>query len=103
MPFPSKTNVLSMNAEKHSEFIQIQVGLSEIRPLSREALYHVLVKVLGLTRGKFPSLWPYMPGLKYLTNDKASLSWLMIRDMLWVVKKILRSTTGHFARVYLLQ
>ena len=33
-------------------------------------------------------LWPWAPGMKCLNNDKASLTWLVIRNALWVGKKL---------------
>lgn len=37
-------------------------------------------------RGKFHSIWLWMPGSKCLTNDEASLTWQTIQNVLWVCK-----------------
>ena len=33
-------------------------------------------------------LWPCAPEMRCLNNDKASLTWLVIRNALWVGKKL---------------
>ena len=33
-------------------------------------------------------LWPWDPGMRCLNNDEASLTWLVIRNTLWVGKKL---------------
>ncbi|CAE1328543.1 unnamed protein product [Acanthosepion pharaonis] len=72
-------------------------GLSDAQALSRKALYRLLVRgsvrdalidELGLTKQEACSIWPWAPGLKCLTNDEASLTWLMIRGALWVGKRL---------------
>lgn len=73
----------------------IWADLSEIRPLLREALYRMLIsrdlhndliEVLGLTSEEFSSICPWIPRLKCLSNGETPLTWLMIRNVLWVGK-----------------
>ena len=33
-------------------------------------------------------LWPWAPRMRCLNNDEASVTWLVIRDALWVGKKL---------------
>ena len=75
-------------------FLRVKNRLSDTQPLSRKALYQILVRegvpndeqieLLGLTGEEKRSLWPWAPGLRSLTNPEASLTWLTIRNALWV-------------------
>ena len=79
-------------------FSRVKDRLSDTQSLSRKALYQVLVRagvkedekieVLGLTKEEKRSLWPWVPGLKCLNNNEASLTWLTIRSALWVGKRL---------------
>ena len=77
---------------------RLQTGLSESRPLSSRALYRCLVRggaasdgligELGVTEAEGRLLWPWAPRMRCLNNDEASLTWLVIRNALWVRKKL---------------
>ena len=76
---------------------RLQAGLSDSRPLSCRALYRCLVRMavsddligeLGVTAVEGRLLWPWAPGMRCLNNDEASLTWLVIRNSLWVGKKL---------------
>ena len=65
--------------------------------LSRRALYRCLVRgcasdgligELSVTEAEGRLLWPWAPRMRCLNNDKASLTWLVIQNALWVVKKL---------------
>ena len=77
-------------------FSRVAEGLSDAQPLSRKALYRLLVRgsvrddlieTLGLTKWEARLIWPWTPGLKCLNNNEASLTWLVIRNGLWVAKR----------------
>ena len=72
--------------------------LSDSRPLSSRALYQCLVRgaasdgligELGVMEAEGRLLWPWAPRMRCLNNDEASLTWLVIRNALWVGKKLL--------------
>ena len=76
---------------------RLQTGLSDSRPLSSRALYRCLVRgaasdgligELGVTEAEGRLLWPWAPRLRCLNNDEASLTWLVIRNALWVGKRL---------------
>ena len=76
---------------------RLQTGLSDSRPLSSRALYQCLVRgaasdgligELGVTEAEGRLLWPWAPRMRCLNNDEASLTWLVIRNALWVGKKL---------------
>ena len=76
---------------------RLQTGLSDSRPLSSRALYHCLVRgaasdgligELSVTEVEGHLLWPWAPRMRCLNNDEASLTWLVIRNALWVGKKL---------------
>lgn len=46
-----------------------------------------LIEVIGLPLREFHFIWTWMHGFKYLTNDEALFTWLMIRNVFWVGKK----------------
>lgn len=66
------------------KYLLLETGdLSDVQALSRKALYQVLVKgsvqddlinELGLTKQTSHAIWPWQPGLKYLTNDETTLT-----------------------------
>ena len=77
--------------------LRVKESLSSALLLSRKALYRVLVRgsvrdVIGeglpLTKEQLRSIWPWAPGSGCLTNDEASLTWLVIRDALWVGRRL---------------
>lgn len=55
--------------------------------LVREGVHDDLIDDLGLMRGEYRSMGSWPPRLKCLTNSEASLTWLTIRDALWVDKR----------------
>ena len=76
---------------------RLQTGLSDSRPLSSRALYRCLVRgtandgligELGVTEAEGRLLWPWVPRMRCLNNDEASLTWLVIRNALWVGKNL---------------
>ena len=76
---------------------RLQTCLSDSRPLSSRALYRCLVRgtasdgligELGVTEAEGRLLWPWAPRMRCLNNDEASLTWLVIRNALWVGKKL---------------
>ena len=76
---------------------RLQTGLSDSRPLLSRALYRCLVSgavsdgligELGVTEAECCLLWPWAPRMRCLNNDEASLTWLVIRNALWVGKKL---------------
>ena len=76
---------------------RLQTGLSDSRPLSSRALYCCLVRgaasdgligELGVMEMEGRLLWPWAPRMRCLNNDEASLTWLVIRNALWVSKKL---------------
>ena len=76
---------------------RLQTGLSDSRPLSSRALYRCIVRgaasngligELGVTEAEGRLLWPWAPRMRCLNNDEASLTWLVIRNALWVGKKL---------------
>ena len=78
-------------------FSRLQTGVSDSRPLSDRALYRCLVREavsddliceLDVTAVQSRLLWPWAPGMRCLNNDEASLTWLVIRNALWVGKKL---------------
>ena len=78
-------------------FSRVQSSLTDSRPLTRKALYRVLVRgavrddlleELGVTKQEGRLLWPWAPGMRSLNNDEASLTWLVIRKALWVSKRL---------------
>ena len=77
-------------------FLRVKESLSDTQSLSRKALYRVLVRVgvqdvqiegLGLSRGERRLLWPWVPRMRCLNNNEATLTWLVIRGALWVSKR----------------
>ena len=75
---------------------RLQTGLSNSRPLLSRA-YRCLVRgatsddliselVVTVEEGRL--LWLWAPGMRCLNNDKASFTWLVIRNALWVSKKL---------------
>ena len=81
-------------------FLRYNTRLSDTASLSLKALYRLIVRgaakdeineELGLTKSETRSLWPWVPGMKCLTNDEASLTWLTIRDRLWVGKRLIEA------------
>ena len=78
-------------------FSRLQTGVSDSRPLSDRALYRCFVREavsddligeLDVTAVEGRLLWPLAPGMRLLNNDEASLTWLVIRNALWVCKKL---------------
>ena len=78
-------------------FSRVQPSLNDTRPLTRKALYQILVRgavrddlleELGVTKQEGRLLWPWAPGMRSLNNDEASLTWLVIRKALWVSKRL---------------
>ena len=112
--FPSLKSVQSADGEAHrlprrecpfyrecrhalKVLSRLQTGLSDSRPLSSRALYRCLVRgaasdgligKLGVTEAEGRLLWPWAPRMRCLNNDEASLTWLVIRNALWVGKKL---------------
>ena len=77
--------------------LRVKERLSITQPLKRKALYRIIVRGavhddlaegLGLTKGEARSVWPWPTGMKPLNNNEASLSWRIIRNALWVGKKL---------------
>ena len=72
---------------------RLQTGLSDSRTLSSRALYRCLVRgaandgLIG-EEAEGSLLWPWAPRMRCLNNDEASLTWLVIRNALWVGKKL---------------
>ena len=78
-------------------FSRVRIGLTDTRPLSRKALYRIIVRggvrdglieELGVTNEEGRLLWPWAPRMRCLNNDEASLTWLVIRNALWVSKRL---------------
>ena len=76
---------------------RLQTGLSDSRPLLSRALYRclvsraacdILIGELGVTEAEGRLLWPWAPRMRCLNNDEASLTWLVIRNALWIGKKL---------------
>ena len=76
-------------------FSRLQTGLSDCRPLSSKTLYRTLLRAavryelineVSVTKKESRLLWTWAPGMKWLNNDEASLTWLEIRNALWVDK-----------------
>ena len=76
---------------------QLQTGLSDCQPLSIMALYRCLLRgatsdgligKIGVTKMEGRLLWSWAPGMRCLNNDVASLTWLVIKNALWVGKKL---------------
>ena len=112
--FPSRRSVHSADGEAHrlprcecpfyhkcrhalKVLSRLQTGLSDSRPLSSRALYRCLVRgaasdgligELGVMEAEGCLLWPWAPRMRCLNNDEASLTWLVIRNALWVGKKL---------------
>ena len=106
--FPSLRSVHSADREAHrlprckcqhalKVLSRLQTGLSDSQPFLSRALYHCLVRgaakdglsgELGVTEAEDRLLWPWAPIMRCLNNDEASLIWLVIRNALWVGKKL---------------
>ena len=76
---------------------KFSLGLCDSQPLSSRSLYPCLVRdaasdgligELGVTETEGRLLWPWAPRMRCLNNDEASLTWLVIRNALWVGKKL---------------
>lgn len=73
-------------------------SLFNVQPLFHKALYQVLLGEeeghddllcdLALTKQEAHSIWPWVAGLKCLTNTEASLTWLVIWGAHWISKKL---------------
>lgn len=61
-----------------------------------------LIDKFGLTKQKLHSIWCWLPGLKCLSNDEASLAWLVLQGGPLGQQKTLHSEAGNFIRVCML-
>ena len=96
---------------ENSEFKPVKLRLKidlVSHPTRAEGLVNMIVstiqddfiKEFGMTKEKGRLLWLGAPGMRCLSNNKASLTWLVIWNALWVAQETFLSASGNFPRVH---